>query len=295
MLFSYVSDTMNSHGGNYNEFVCDIHVSHTLLKDRNRLSCGLFVVFRERGSMNTIPRSADEIPGETMGMLADRIRKYLHVCGVEIGEHDAGRILAAYATYANVRLDGLPGTEPALMGTMSMLLNAFFGESAENLMSPYAVFRIADDNTPDYLRTEVEAAWSGVKYGQPHCGVGAETFRGILREAEDDFFLPESDWRAVDAILKESAPNWVPGTVNRTIRGMEMYSSTLLATGTGSGEALDRAIYTVLLPSIFQHGGGESMKIAERVFREVFGERELPMSLRYLRVHKPIGDTSNTQ
>ena len=238
--------------------------------------------------MSTVLRTADEIPGETMAMLADRIGKYLHVCGIDIGEGNAGRILAAYAAYGYVRLDGLPGTDPLLMMQLSGLLSAFFGETMADSAMPASVFRIADNTTPDHLRTEVEVAPSGVKYGQPHCGVGADTFRGILREAEDEIYLPESDWRAIDALIGACTSDWVSGTRNRTIRGVEIYSSTLLATGTDAAEALDRAMATVLLPNIFQNGGGEAMKTAEAVFREVFENRELPMSSRYIRMRKPV-------
>lgn len=228
-----------------------------------------------RAAFNT-QRPAAEIPGETLPMLTERVRTYLESCGVIADATGLGHAIAAYAASGSVKLDGTPGTQPALVAALGRLLSNFFGET------PGAVFTMADNTTPEYLRTEVEVSWASSASGSPYCGIGCDTFRGILRETEEEFFLPEEDWRRADKLLERCAGNWMSGAQNRLIRKMETLSSCLMATGASCDEALDRALSSVLLPGIFESDGAGAVRSAVGVFGELFANRNLPLSRRYL-------------
>lgn len=228
--------------------------------------------------------AAAEIPGETMAMLADRIRKYIEVCGIEIDGRYIGKILAVYAVHGFVQIGALPGTDAALVTKLCEMLQVFFGESDGN--GP--VFAPAGPVGLEQMRVDVELAASGKEVGVPHCGIGSDTFRGILREAENEFCLPEDDWRRVDKLLAACAPQWMPALQNWVARGMESMSAILIATGTREEEALDCAIVDVLLPNVSRSGGPNAVKAAAETFSEVFDGKNLPQTRRYLQMNQGV-------
>ena len=240
-------------------------------------------------SAATVRRAAAEIPGETMAMLAERLRNYLESCGISVNAHDVGRILAAYASSGSVRVSDVTATNPGLIADTARMLSVFFGASGAEDPSPATAFLPADDSVPDHMRTEISIARSGVAVGQPACGIGADTFRGILRETEDEQYLPEEDWRLVDNLLNRCTGVWFSPARNRMIRSMECISSCMMATSSARDEALDYAMYNAMLPCIFQNGGPDAMRLMENVFDELFRNREMTLCRRFLQTHTFTG------
>ncbi|MBO4653003.1 MAG: hypothetical protein J5649_06785 [Lachnospiraceae bacterium] len=230
-------------------------------------------------------RNAVEIPGETMPMLAERIRRYLESCGVLVDTGGIGHILAAYAATGCVKLEGVSGTQDVVLTALVRLLSSFFGEQIPAAPDEFAAFSVADDTVPEHMRTKVEAYWADAAKGRPYLGIGGDTFRGILRETEEENFLPEEDWRKADELLTRCACDWLPGVRNRIIRSMESLSACLIATGTSREEAFDRALSSVLLPGICRNDGAGAIRRAAAVFGDLFGNRELPLSRRYLQTN----------
>ena len=267
-------------------------------------------------------RVAVEIPGETMTMLAERIRRYMASCGVVIDTGGVGRILAAYAAKGCVKLEGTAGTQDVVLTALVRLLSSFFGEqlpaapaapanqaaavgvtsvggsavtvgaagtapaqAAATAPAAFAAFSVADDTVPEHMRTKVEAYWADSAKGRPYLGIGGDTFRGILREAEEEHYLPEEDWSKTDELLAKCAGDWLPGVRNRIIRSMESLSACLIATGASRDEALDMALSSVLLPGIQQNDGAGAIRRVSAVFGNLFVNRELPLSRRYLQTN----------
>lgn len=235
-----------------------------------------------------IRRAAVEIPGETMAMLAERLQNHLDSCGISVSSQDIGRILAAYASTGSVRVSDVTASELGLITETARLLSVFFGASSAEDPNPAAAFLPADDTVPDHMRTEISIARSGVMVGQPFCGIGVDTFRGILRETEDENYLPEEDWRSVDNLLNRCTGTWFSPAYNRMVRSMECVSSCLMATGTDRDGALDYAMYIAMLPCIFQNGGPKAIQSMETAFEELFRNREMTLCRRFLRAHATL-------
>ena len=233
----------------------------------------------------TVRHAAVEIPGETMAMLAERMRNQMSSCGISVSARDVGKILSSYASTGSVRVSDVTAVEPGLIAGTARFLSVFFGASGAEDPDPAATFLPADDTTPDHLRTEISVSRSGAAFEQPVCGIGTDTFRGILRETEDEIFLPEEDWRLVDSLLNRCTGVWFSPARNRMFRSMECVSSCMIATGTGRDEALDYAMYIAMLPCIFQNGGPAAMQSMEPVFEELFRSREMTLCRRFLRLH----------
>lgn len=234
------------------------------------------------GESETAGNGPAEIPGETIPMLSNRICAYLKLCGVEVGSGDMNMILARYASAGTVRIAGAPGTQPQAIYRLIELLNAFFGLSANDLTSGFVP---AYQTDKEFDRTEVLIGLTNTSIGQPFHGIGDDTFRGILREAEDEYFIEEREWRLADELLRRCGVNPIPGERNRLYRRMESFSSCLLATGEEPESAFDKAVYYTLFPYILTARGGGAIPELYLAFAELFEHRAMTRCRGYFRAY----------
>lgn len=222
--------------------------------------------------------SAEQIvPGETMSMLAERICARVAECGIGIEPKDIGAILAGYAATGSVRIKNRPGLKPVATQWLSIMLSLFFGEQ-QNMgqITNSKQFIPADDGTPEWEQTEVEINQIGSVSFSSQYGISKETFRGILRETEDEFFLSEENWRKVDALVRELKEHFGTEVGNYEIRCMERLSSTLIATGTKEAEALDFALGRIILPYVSKNNENLSLTEFRNIMAKCFPGVPLP-------------------
>ena len=199
--------------------------------------------------------AAAEIPGETLGMLIGRISERFRERGVEVGTAEVGKVLADYAGRGYVKLAPGLDTKPVLCQWIASMFSFFFGEqNDQRAVKPSPVFRLSDNNTPKGEKVELSAFQSGAVTFDGLFGVTPETFRGMVREAEEEDYLSEEVWRRIDAILLMAKERYSATVGNYEIRAAERISTVLLTAGMSEAEALDRALGASILPAIVRTG-----------------------------------------
>ncbi len=224
----------------------------------------------------------ETVPGETMQMLAERFCAYAGRSGIEVKPKDAGKIFAEYAATGSVRLYPAAGTDPGTVQTVCELLAFFFGEKSEPGGEPSKLFTVADETFHSFARVEIEAVKEEDAEIKVYYGISENTFRSILRETEEEYFLPEEVWKKVDVFFERGEKQWLPGEKNWAVRRMERTASILLATGSTEDEALDRALHAGLLPQI-TIGNSAWRNTARHLFEDKFADRKLPQSKIFLK------------
>ena len=195
---------------------------------------------------------------------------------------DVGKIFAEYAATGSVRLYPAAGTEEETVRTVCELLAFFFGEKSAPGGEPSKLFTVADETFHGFARVEVETVKEEDAEIKVYYGISDNTFRSILRETEEEYYLPEPVWKKIDVFFERGEKEWQPGEKNWAIRRMERTAACLLATGSTEDEALDRALHAGLLPQI-TIGNAEWRTTARHIFVDKFADRKLPQSKMFLK------------
>ena len=239
-------------------------------------------------------RVAEAIPGETLAMLTERVQGCMRRVGVEADIKDAGKIVAAYACNGCVRLAADEGTDPNLLKRASQALSEFFCVSFPGNPEPVADYLPADDSVPLHARTMVKLSRPDKADWQSYGGINREPFLGILREAEEEQYLPEEEWKRVDVLLTHYTGNWFGPARHQVIRNIENTTTCLLAIGVDPNEALDYAIYQALFLRIYRHSGKSGMIVLGEAFNDLFKGREMPLCRNFLAEYMPASGEAET-
>lgn len=231
--------------------------------------------------------SADSVPGETMEELTVRVQGCLRRVGVGVELKDAAKILASYASDSCVRLCDPDSSDPSLLKKAANALSEFFCVSMPGSAEPAADYLPADDTVPAHVRVEIKlnrldrADWA--TYG----GIGRVTFCGLLRETEEQFFLPEEEWKRIDTLLSHYTGGWFSPARHQTIRSIENITTCLLAIGVDQDEVLDYALHKALFLRIHTKIGKSGMAVMSEAFEELFRGREMPLCRNFLGIYRP--------
>lgn len=233
-------------------------------------------------------RQPDAIPGETMAELAARLQGTLGREGVRVNTIDVGKILGSYASVGSVRIAAAEETYPTMLLRASKALSEFFCVSLPGSAEPAPDYCPADATVPaSYCTvvsmTRLEQA-DRVSYGG---GMNREIFRGILREAEEEFYLPEDVWTRVDILLDHYTKDWVSPARHLMVRNMENISTCLLAVGADREEAMDYAMYKAIFLRLNRKSGRKNIIALGEAFRELFRDEAMPLCRNYLEDYMP--------
>ncbi|MBR6365596.1 MAG: hypothetical protein IKS10_05825 [Lachnospiraceae bacterium] len=237
---------------------------------------------------------ADTIPGETMEMLATRLQGCLGREGIRTDLTDVGRILAAYACNGGVRIVGDRDTHPMMLTRASKALSEFFCVSLPGSAEPAADFLPADASVPLSFRTKISMTRLEQSDQGSFGGMNRDVFRGILRETEEEYYLPEEEWNRVDVLLDRYTKDWISPARHLMIRNMENITTCLLAVGASPDEALDYAIYQALLLRVNRKNSRRTMITLGEAFNEQFREREMPLCQGFLADYLPVTHETET-
>ena len=230
---------------------------------------------------------AEAIPGETMDMLATRLQGSIRRAGVSIDKIDAGKILGAYASSYSVRIATFAESDPVLLKRAAKALSEFFCVSMPGSPEPCADYLPADASVPKYFRTVIEPTRLDTADWQSYGGINRETFRGILRETEEEYYVPEEEWKRVDALMSHYIGGWISPARHQMIRKMENISTCLLAVGADLDEALDYAMYQALFLRITRTISRSGMIVLGEAFNELFRDRAMPLCRNFLTDYMP--------
>lgn len=236
--------------------------------------------------------SAESIPGETMGMLTERVCGYLRNAGVRVDMKEAGKILASYASNGGVRLSGTRGVDPSLLRRAAIALSEFFCVSMPGSHEIADDYLPANSSVPQHTWIELNLERMDRGDRENYGGIGRETFRGILREAEEEHFLPEEEWKRIDMLLSHYTGTWFTPARHQTIRNIENITTCLLAAGATLDETLDYAIYQALFLRVHKKIGRRGMTVMGEAFEELFQDREMPLCRNFLADYIQISGVS---
>ena len=233
-------------------------------------------------------RQADAIPGETMAELAVRVQGCLGREGVRVEIHDIGKILGAYASVGSVRIAAVEEPYSPMVQRAAKALSDFFCVSLPRNPDPAPDYMPADASVPPSYRTEVHMTRlelaDRLSYGG---GMNWEIFRGILREAEEEYFLSEEVWKHVDVLLDRYTKDWVSPARHLMVRTIENISTCLLAVGVDPEEALDYALYKALFLKLTRKSSRKIMAVLGETFEEQFQGHDLPQCRLFLEACLP--------
>ncbi|MBR5347631.1 MAG: hypothetical protein IK125_00130 [Lachnospiraceae bacterium] len=232
-------------------------------------------------------RSAETIPGETMPMLAARLQSCLNQEGVAIDIKDVGKILATYTCCGGVRIVDTKENEPTLLKRASRALSEFFCASFPGSADIAPDYLPADASVPKHVGLVIKLSRQTQADRRPYGGINRETFRGILRETEEEIFFPEEDWKRVDALLSHYTGSWFMPERHLTIKNIESTCTCLLAVGAEPDEALDYALYQNLFLRIARKISRSGLSVMSEAFDELFKGRYMPLCRDYLEQYKP--------
>lgn len=239
-------------------------------------------------------RSAETIPGETMAMLAARLQGCLERDGVAIDLKDVGKILASYACCGSVRIADIREIEPTLLKRAARALSEFFCVTFPGTSDIAPDYLPADASVPKHVRLVIKMTRLAQADRKAYGGINRETFLGILRETEEEIFLPEEDWKRVDTLLSHYTGTWFLPERHLTIKNIESTCTCMLAVGADADEALDHALYQNLFLRIYRKLSRSGMTVLSEAFDELFGGRNMPVCQDYLAEYKPTPSASET-
>lgn len=114
----------------------------------------------------------------------------------------------------------------------------------------------------------------------------AAAFLAAVDEAEQQYFLSEELWKAMDEMEDMMLAEAGKRFSNRTLRAFEKYTSVYIATGGKPAEALDSALVSLILPAyadevrvLLVREEGESLV---RMLERVVGRERLPLTMQVL-------------
>lgn len=114
----------------------------------------------------------------------------------------------------------------------------------------------------------------------------AAAFLAAVDEAEQQYFLSEELWRAMDEMEEMMLAEVGKRFANRTLRAFEKYTSVYIATGGKPAEALDSALVSLILPAyadevrvLLAREEGESLV---HMLERVVGRERLPLTMQVL-------------
>ena len=239
-------------------------------------------------------RRADTIPGETMEMLATRLQGCLGREGIRTDLIEVGKILASYACNSSVRIAGDRDIQPTMLTRASKALSEFFCVSMPGSTEAAADFLPADASVPMSFRTKISMTRLEQADQGSFGGMNRDVFRGILRETEEEYFLPEEEWNRVDILLNRYTQDWISPARHLVVRNMENITTCLLAVGASPDEALDYAIYQALLLRINRKNNRRTLITLGEAFVEQFREREMPLCQGFLADYLPVTHETET-
>lgn len=233
-------------------------------------------------------RQPDAIPGETMAELAARLQGCLGREGVRVPIKDVGKILGSYASVGSVRIAAAEETYPAMLIRASKVLSEFFCVSLPGSTEPAPDYCPADATVPQSYWTVVSMSRLDLADRVPFGGgMNREIFRGILREAEEEFFLPENVWTGVDVLLDRYTKDWVSPARHLMVRNMENISTCMLAVGADPEETLDYAMYKAIFLRLNRKHNRKNIIALGEAFEELFREQYLPLCRGFLADYMP--------
>lgn len=114
----------------------------------------------------------------------------------------------------------------------------------------------------------------------------AAAFLAAVDEAEQQYYLSEELWKAMDEMEEMMLTEVGKRFTNRTLRAFEKYTSVYIATGGKPAEALDSALVSLILPAyadevhaLLAREEGESLV---HMLERVVGRERLPLTMQVL-------------
>lgn len=201
----------------------------------------------------------EEWQEETMQTLEERFTNYVRRHGIEIEPESVRSILAEYAGLRELRLKPSVETKPVILEWLCTLLLQFFPEENGNL----------PDKKIGLIRQDYGGTDGTVIIGrqcapislQSDENISFQAFQSILRETEEQFYLPESAWKRVDA-FRERCAAYKPDIGNFDIRCAERMSSVMLSLGASEEEALRAVMDRIFVPCVLRTG--QNINLSER-------------------------------
>lgn len=192
----------------------------------------------------------EEVPAETMQKLREHFDSWLRERGIALNEETERNLLADYAARGLIWLYPAADIKPVIAEWMKSLLQLFFlqedGASAESKFM-YSQQTLGPDCT------EIRGEQCGPVLFTADNGVSETAFRALVRETEEEFFLPEEVWRKLDDFFKSCAV-WSPDIGNHEIRCAERMSSVMLALGATQEETINRILNGIFVPCLYHTG-----------------------------------------
>jgi len=241
-------------------------------------------------------RTVEAIPGETLEMLVTRLQNSLFYGGVSVGRKDVGKILGAYACTGGARInsDAVEEMDPTILRRVTRTLSEFFCLSMPGTSNIVPEFLPADASVPKYNRVKIEMKRLEQADRSSGGGIGGETFRGILREAEEELYIPEEKWRQIDILLDEHTGKWFAPARHLMVRNIENLSTCLLASGATQDEALDYALHQALLLRLQNRISRSELLDLGEAFDALFRESDMPLCRNFLTAYSPVPKNEET-
>lgn len=192
----------------------------------------------------------EEVQQENLQTFRSHFSAWLRERGIALNEETERNLLADYAARGLIWLYPAADIKPVIAEWMKSLLQLFFlqedGASAESKFM-YSQQTLGPDCT------EIRGEQCGPVLFTADNGVSETAFRALVRETEEEFFLPEEVWRKLDDFFKSCAV-WSPDIGNHEIRCAERMSSVMLALGATQEETINRILNGIFVPCLYHTG-----------------------------------------